>query len=490
MSVMLPPRQDIVLGTAEPPYQHPQLRLSPEQQAFHGLIWGSIGTGKSKFLQTQILQHLNKGHGICLLDPHGDLSLDCMHYLTSAGFFQQPDAFERLVYIDFGSGSSAPFNVLASAYDPHTTALNVLEALTRTWPELQNAPLFRTLFLASAVVLIANGLPLTAINHLLLDAELRDSCLEHVDDPLVRRVFELYSAQGPSQAGSTLRRAFLLSFSPLTRSCLGLTDNVFDMRALMDSGRSLIVNLGSIPDVATRRLLGSLLLVQIEQAALSRADIPEEDRQPWTCFVDEWPAIAAAQSDALENVLTQARKFKLRLYLAAQALAQVESRRLSGALEQCRLSVTFRLGTDSARIQARHIAPIVARGWKTEAGEDAPPSRSEQMELWLQAIANLPAREAFVKVHGRKLPVRIKTLTVPESVLAPGQWDEVEREYRRRYQRRPAEEHARTNGFAVDISEPVSPGSDGIGEALLSQAPPVEDFESFFGESDYKPGYG
>ncbi len=297
-------REDVILGTAQRPYPHPQFRLSPKEQAFHGLVWGSIGTGKSKFLQALLLQHINKGRGVCLLDPHSDLSLDCIRYLAAHGYFGHPDAFERLVYIDFGSGRSVPFNVLNTPLDPYTTALYVLEALTRTWPDLSNAPLFRTIFLASAVVLIANNLPLTAINHLLLDKELRESCLDRVDDPLVRRVFEMY---GTSQAGSTLRRAFLLSFSPITRGCLGQVDNVLKMRQLMDEGRSLIVNLGSIPDVATRRLVGSLMLVQIEQAALSRADIPQAQRVPWTCFVDEWPAIAATQSETLANVLTQAR---------------------------------------------------------------------------------------------------------------------------------------------------------------------------------------
>ena len=153
-----PDPADIILGTAHPPYPHPQFRLAPREQAFHGLIWGSTGTGKSKLLQSLFLQHLNKGRGVCLIDPHGDLSRGCLAYLTAKGFFKQEEAAEKLVYLDFGAGGPVPFNVLNTPHDPHTRALNALEALTRTWPDLQGAPLFRTLFLSAAMVLVENDL--------------------------------------------------------------------------------------------------------------------------------------------------------------------------------------------------------------------------------------------------------------------------------------------------------------------------------------------
>jgi len=99
----LPTPGDIVLGTVGA--KHPPVRLTPAEQAYHGLIWGSTGTGKSKLLQSVFLQHVNKGHGICLIDPHSDLALGCLSYLVSRGYFQRADAFDRLVYLDFGQGA-------------------------------------------------------------------------------------------------------------------------------------------------------------------------------------------------------------------------------------------------------------------------------------------------------------------------------------------------------------------------------------------------
>ena len=466
------------MGTATRPYPHPQFRLAPTHQRYHGLVWGSTGTGKSKLLESIFLQHVNKGHGVCLIDPHADLSLSCLAQLASRGFFRAPDAFERLVYVDFGEGH-IPFNVLATGYDAHTTALNALEALTRTWKDLTNAPLFKTLFLSSALVLIANDLPLTEINALLLDREFRARCLARATDPLIRQTFAFYDRHGQGQAGSTLRRAFLLSFSPITRGVLGQKENRLDFRAMMDAGTSLIVNLGSIADPVTRRLVGCLIMVQIEQAALSRTNLPPEARRPWTCLVDEWPSFAAAQPETIENVLSQTRKFNLRLYLVAQALSQVESARLSGALENCHLSVTFRLGVDSARIQAKHIADIdpyrVKQAASKPGGRDQYMSTSEQLEEWVQAIAGLPPRQALVKLHGQK-PVRITTLSVPRPEVADAEREAILAEYRRRYQRRPQERGASPltlvkGGFDILSSDEYDHGSDTI-----------TNFEEFFGE--------
>ena len=143
MSVQAPTPEDIVLGTISP--KKPPICLNSAEQALHGLVWGSTGTGKSKLLESIFLQHLNKGHGVCLIDPHSDLALSCISYLVTSGYFRRADAFDQLVYLDFGQGSHVPFNVLSThrRLDPHATALNTLEALTRTWTDLKNAPLFR-----------------------------------------------------------------------------------------------------------------------------------------------------------------------------------------------------------------------------------------------------------------------------------------------------------------------------------------------------------
>jgi hypothetical protein len=252
----------------------------------------------------------------------------------AAGYFRKEEAFDRLIFLDFSNGWFVPFNILNQSYDAHTTALNALEGMIRVWSELDTAPLFQTLFLAAVTTLIANHLPITPyLYHILTVGEFRNTCLQQVTDPLIHLTFKnYYEKLGRDQAqaaGSTLRRAFLISYSSVIRNALGQPDNWLDFRQIMNSGKSIIISLGGLED-ETKRLIGAMLMVTIEQAALSRKDMTK--RRPFTLLVDEWGSFAA-QERTIATILSQ-RKFALRLYLAAQSLAQVST----GSLEHWRIA--------------------------------------------------------------------------------------------------------------------------------------------------------
>jgi Type IV secretion-system coupling protein DNA-binding domain len=392
------------------------------------------------------------------------LSFDTLSYLVEQGYFRNEDAFDRLVYLDWGNGSYVPFNVLSAPGAPQTVALNTLEAMLRVWPELRRAPTFQTLFLSSMIVLIRNQLPVTCLHDLLSDAEFRELCLAKVDDPLILQTFARFGkVSGQAQeTGSALRRAFLLAFNDVSRLSLGQPDCLLDFRKLMDDGRSLIVNLGNIGDAETRRLIGALLLVQIEQAALSRTDIQSHLRRPWTVLLDEWPSFAATDR-AIATILEQTRKFGLRLFLAAQSTSQVSSDSLEGALENCRLNVAFGLGRNSAVDQSRQLAGgetpsqesnLIARLLASSPGPEIP--YREQVDSLMQDLQVLPPQEAYVKLHTAP-PVRIRTLAVRDAQPSATELADVLATYRSRYQRPRAEAEARVALRVPDRKAPETP---------------------------------
>jgi hypothetical protein len=393
-------------------------------------------------LQNIFLQHFAKGRGVGIIEPHHDLSFQTLSYLVGTGFFRDPRAFERLVYIDWGNGAYVPFNVLLShRSDPHDVALNALEAMLRVWPELEAAPLFKNLFLATMMACLANRLPITAAYKILSDTGFRRQILARVSDELILDTFVNFERLGRDRveaAGSALRRAFLYSFSPQARYTLGQADNALDFRRWMDDGVSFIINLGNIKDHETCRLIGALVLVQVEQAALSRADVADPGaRRPFTLLVDEWPSFGAHE-ETIATILSQARKFNLRLYLAAQSLSQLSTRRLIGAAENCKLSITFGLGRDSAETQARAIGAADPLAIKEEGLTETQHAQylsiQEQYEAWTRALQDLPARTCYVKLHNRPA-VRIKTTKLTQPTVAQHQLDEVLAYYRRHYQR-------------------------------------------------------
>jgi hypothetical protein len=450
MSISVTDNDDIVLGTIDSYSPITPFRLSLKDQEYHATIWGRSGSGKSKELEGIFLQHLSKNgrnsrhnnnrRGIGLIEPHHDLSFDILTYLTSRGFFRREESYESLIYLDWGNGAYVPSNIIAGEEEPYTRALNALDAILRVWPELAQAPTFQTLFLSSVMVLIANQLPITFLYQLLTDSDWRNACLEKVNDPLIHQTFQNYDRLARNQAqeaGSTLRRAFLLSFNPVIRNTLGQPENWLNFRKIMDEGKSFIINLGNIKDPITKKLIGANLMVQIEQAALSRTDIPPSQRTPFTLLIDEWPSFAA-QDNTIDNILAQTRKFNLRLYLSAQSMSQLSSDRLAGALENCRLTIAFGLGRDSAAIQARHIGRVDPFAVKEQARTDTQHTQylsiAEQFESWAQELQNLSPRYAFVKLHDQPA-VRIKTLTVNQPPVDPDELAKVLEGYRKRYQR-------------------------------------------------------
>jgi hypothetical protein len=308
--------------------------------------------------------------------------------------------------------------------------------------------------------LIANNLPITPyLYHLLTDGEFRSSCLQAVSDPLIHLTFKnYYEKLGRDQAqaaGSTLRRAFLLSYSPVIRNALGQPDNWLDFRQIMNTGKSIILSLGGLED-ETKRLIGAMLMVAMEQAALSRKQLVE--RTPFTLLVDEWGSFAA-QEKTISAILSQCRKFHLTLYLAAQSLSQVSTHRLSGALENCKLMIAFALGRTSAEIQAKQIGAAdpfaIKEAPVTETQHSQYLSILDQFESWNQELMNLPTRCCYVKVH-EKPAVKITSLKVQQPKVDERELAAVLGEYKKRYQR----SHQEAEEVLKHVAAPLPPAGD------------------------------
>ena len=419
--------------------RRPLCALTQREQAFHALIWGTTGSGKSKLLQSLFQQHIDSGHGVGLLEPHNDLSIDILSFLLGHGFFRDPRAFQRLVYLDFAADPFVPFNILARSSEPQTAAMQALDGMTRTFPELSDAaPMFKTVFVAAAHVLLENHRPITDMFQLLTDASYRRRLLDVVDDPLVLHVFRPLEHLAPRAVeaivGSSLRRIFQLCYPLASRRSLGAQENVLDFRRLMDDGSALLINLGNVGDAVSKRLLGAMIMVQLEHAALSRTDIDPADRRPMTFLVDEWSSFAA-QADTLKNVLDQTRKFGLRLYLSGQSLSQLDSDRLAGAVENCGLSITLNLGRSSAELQVpqiMHYDPHILLA--PPPGPSAPAlyaSVDVQRELWTSLVQDMPQRRALVKRRSTELQA-IDTLFVRQQTICPLELEAVLEEYHQR----------------------------------------------------------
>lgn len=430
------------------------LTLSTRELATHLHVIGVSGSGKSRFLAGLFLAMLRLGMPVTLVDPHGDLARLVLAHLVNGGFYKNTAAYDRLLYLDIPgalkAGRYLPFNVLTGERDPHRVARNVLEALRRAWPTLDGgvAPAFENAVLAGTFVLAQHGLPLPLLHDLLVDTAWRNRLLRDIDDEAVVGFFheryDRWGRQQPLLVESTLRRVFLLAFSPVLRYSLAQAENTLDFRHIFQRNQSLIINL-ALPDADARRLLGCLMAVSAEQAALARAD----DRDPTGrgthhLILDEFADFVAQSETSLAAILSHCRKYGLYAVLAHQTWSQA-SARLRGGLQNVGIEVAFRLGRADAEAMARTLGRVDPRSIKHDlAGTGDGPghplfySPAEQWEEWTNAIQDLRQREAFVARVGHPA-TRIRTLPVPDVVVPPDVVSRVEAAYLERYFRTAAD---------------------------------------------------
>ncbi len=425
------PTVSLVLG--DDVYTGERVAIHSGEVTKHYHISGVTGSGKSSFLASIFLQLLNQGIGVCLIDPHSDLCDTILQSLIDQGFFADKRAFQRLLYIDFSGPEDRylPLNILAQPYSSHVIARNLLETFKRSWSGLAggNAPMLEQLLLSSVYVLAEHHLPLTALFRFLSEDAYRNKLLTSITDEAVRDVFEQRYRSG-AMADSTTRRAFLLTFSPQLRFTLGQRENRLSFRHLMDTGTSVLCSLGNL-DEDTQRFLGSLLTVSMEKAAFSRADLPEATRHPYFMIVDEFGNFSETTSVGMEHVLAQTRKYGLHLMLSNQTNNQIKP--ILSSLQNAR-RIVFRLGAEDAAnatpLFFEYNPDRIKHGPTTPHGRPIYYSQAEQREEWEQKIANLPSREALVRLNSKTRQFR--TLLIPKATVSLSQLKAIKAQYAQR----------------------------------------------------------
>lgn len=421
----------LVLGTTIPGGKQFSL-TTPQLVAAHKHILGVSGSGKTRFLASLWLQLASQGQAVSLIDPHGDVSRLLLATLMSNNVFADPRVFNRLYYVDFNrTDRTIPMNVLNQPYPPHTIAANMLEVCKRAWTTVSSTPSLDNVILASVLALVENKQPFTQLNKFLLDKAYRNSLVANVTDPLVRDFFrERFEGKTHQLTDSTLRRSFLLTFSPVLRNALGCWENRLNSREIIDHGISCIFNLGGL-DEYTKRFLGCLLMVNFEQAFLSRATLPEDKRLPHAIVVDEFPLFATESGESFSVMLEQVRKYKGTLYLAHQSLSQL-STELAGSLQNA-LSIIFRLGF----ADAQQVAPRLTKHNPYRVKHQIPRSlfapetshplyftEAETTAQMREVIQSLETAQALVRI-GRQT-TRIQALSVPDPAITAKQVQTIE----------------------------------------------------------------
>ena len=322
----------------------------------HLMILGKTGMGKSTLLLQILHSVVQRGNGVMLLDPHGDLAESALQLIPSA-------RTNDVLYFDAGDNlNSVSFNPLdCTSENAQQRALRASGILTvfRKLFQLEQAPRLEHILRHCLLTLVEVPCStLLDIAPLLTDKRFRNQCLQQVSDPLVRAFwteeYERWSERYRMEAiPAVLNKTSVFSGNPLVRQIIGESRNRLHLRQLMDDGKILIANLskGRAGHEASA-LLGSLLVTSLELATMSRASLPETERRTFTVLIDEFQNFT---SPSFADLLSEARKFGLSLVLANQFLDQIDELTRAAVFGNVGTLISFQAGATDARLLAEQL---------------------------------------------------------------------------------------------------------------------------------------
>ena len=105
--------------------------ISPTDRRQHIYLIGKTGSGKTTLLRNLIVQHIALGHGVGLIDPHGDLAEELLHHIP-------PWRADDLVYfnpgdLDFPIGLNLLANV--NPDERHLIASGIVGVFKSIWQD-------------------------------------------------------------------------------------------------------------------------------------------------------------------------------------------------------------------------------------------------------------------------------------------------------------------------------------------------------------------
>lgn len=321
----------------------------------HMYVIGKTGTGKSTLLKAMVSQDVKHGRGLALLDPHGDLVKEVLS--------QIPDHLRsNVLYLDTPAGTWT-FNPLAGIA-PGQEALAVaelVEVFRKIWRDDWGPRLEHLLRNVLFTLVETPGSTLADIQPLLTDKEHRRSIVSGIRNPEVKEFWQSEFSQysGPFRAVvvAPLQNklgAFLTD--PRLRAILTAKESSFDLRTVIDEGKTLLVNLarGQIGE-GPMMLLGSLIAARIGLAGLSRADTAIDHRRDFILYLDEFQNFATL---SLATMLAELRKYRVGLVLANQYLSQLDPEIRDAVVGNVGTMVCFRLSAADASYFAREMEPV------------------------------------------------------------------------------------------------------------------------------------
>lgn len=392
--------KSIFRGTERPVY------MGDADRQRHMYIIGRTGMGKTQLLLSLALQDVLNGKGLAFIDPHGDAAEELVSMIP-------PERIQDVIYWD-PSDMDRPFGMNMLEYyseeQKHFVVESIIGLLYKLYdpnkqgiigPRLEHA--VRNCMLT---VMYIPGGTLIEVVRALMDMEFVREILPLVKDPLVRRYWTDQIAQTTEFHKSETLDYFVSKFGKfvtnlMIRNIIGQSQPSFNLRQVMDNKKILIVNLskGRIGE-DNSNFLGLILVPKILSAAMSRADMPENLRQDFYLYVDEFQNFA---TDTFATILSEARKYRLNLIVANQFIGQMQEDVKNAIFGNVGTVMSYRVGVTDANFLQHEFSPVFTE----------------------QDLINIEAHTLYVKTQVKGEPIPPFSMSVHKDMAA---WEAKQRE--------------------------------------------------------------
>lgn len=363
------------------------VHLSLELRLNHCHILGGTGSGKSTLLGQLALQDIQKGHGIAVIDPHGDL-IDALlphvpkERLDDVILFDPSDSEYAIGFNPLSASSPREKELLATDF------IAVMRQHTSSWGDQMSS------LLGNAVLAFLHNShtgTLPELRRFLVSPEFRARILKTVTNQEVEYFWEHEAGLANKTAvGSILVRLDELLRSESLLHILGQRANKLNFGEIMDTRKIFLARLSKgLIGQPNAYLLGGLLVSKFYQTTIARQSRQRHNRPPYMLLMDEAGELLTS---TISEILVGARKYGLGLTLAHQSLRQLTGDdEVYGAVTgSCGTKICFQVGGDDARKMADEFGGFVA---------------ADLMNLnKLHAVARVGPRDASFNLQTRFIP--------------------------------------------------------------------------------------
>ncbi len=408
---------------------HHQTKVSTRHRAMHTYVVGQSGTGKSRAIESWVMQDIAADRGVGVIDPHGDLFRNLLHRLAA-----KPETWERIVILDpldpLWIVGFNPLEAVANLH-PERLALYMTDVSAKIWHlSHTNTPRLVWLLTNSFLALSSLGLSLLDLPRFLVDRAYREALIPRIGIETARNYFQYEFPKSEAAVHQwvtpVLNKIGGLIFDPDIQLMFA-GNRTINFKKIMDNQLILLVNLPKgVLGEGPSSLMAAFIVSHIQKAALARAE--EYHRTPYYLYLDEFQNYT---TDNIKDILSESRKYALSLTLAHQYLDQLPRDLLSAVLNTAGTLVSFRVGYRDATRLAREIFP--SPDFIQTFKPDVQFRRSHQIPIpsvtgkstpmgWgglTLELANLRLREFWSRKRGPYKPVKQYSFNMPDPEINP-----------------------------------------------------------------------